>query len=185
MASDVTPIPYAGVLTRCGVTEMHRDGTTTITLPRRRLPINANVVYTVGSIVGGLIWTLAGVWSSWPTARGAVGSIVWMLLVIAAAGFFLSMLGRPVIIHITATNVRIENLAIRDDTGSRPVIVLPRTDVYRAYYRSFAKAVFIRTHGKEMVEIPLNYPDLAGEAAAELLRRNLGLVESGEDVAAS
>jgi len=181
MAGELTAIPYAGVLTRYGVTEQTDGDTVIITLPDARSGIISFI-------------------NSRPFAAGVV--VFWFVFshllnpnhpirafdIAAGIGLVLALVlmkargQRPVILEISPRQLIVRNLQTPEDDRRDPVITWPREGIYSAHYTANARSVFIRAHLRPMICIPMTYSERACCAVAVMLRRNLGLPElAGEE----
>jgi len=85
---------------------------------------------------------------------------------------------RPIHIEIGPEKVRLKGFT-QTDSGQFEDLLLPRSKVYRVYYVHWAKALFFRTHGYDIVEIPMKYGSIACEEIARILRDELQIKDFG------
>ena len=165
-------VAYADALGRHGIVVSHDGTTLTVTMPQRfgrtKLATMVVALLFLISYVGRPTMLLAR--SEWAALLPV------LLFGLAAIPIGLRYRGRhPMTIIVTPDDVRVHGALPAGDSRELITRVRPRLDVYRVYYVDRGKALFFRTHGREMVEMPLPYGTATGNELARILCQELNL----------
>jgi hypothetical protein len=167
-------VAYADLPARYGVQyEIRPDGCVIVLPPPRwwrRIEVVTPLLFIL-LVIGPLFYDDA--------TKGEFGSMLVLLIVAGGFGVFTRfalLRGRPLVLEVTASEVKVGNAQPVLWTGAPVTHTLnyPRAQVYDVQYVPHSRNIVLRVHGSEMMEFrPTQSPDL-NRWIAQQLRRALG-----------